>query len=286
VSPLFDSAPALEAERIVSLVPSITEALFALELGPRVVGVTDWCVHPADAVASLPKVGGTKNANIAAIAALAPDLVIANHEENTQRVVERLCEQGFAVWVTYPRTVREGVELLSELALLGATAKVRQRVVAPVDATLRDAEAALADSADAPRVLCPIWRDPWMAPGPDTYIHDLIRLCGGRNLHPEPRREAVSGSAGRPASARNPVPAGTPQRYPKLTLEEIVGLSPEVVLLPDEPYAFGEADAKELAKLDIPAAADGRIHCIDGTWVSWYGPRIRPAIRALRGLLA
>ena len=265
MSPLFDSAPAVPAERIVSLVPSVTEALFALGLGPRVVGVTDWCVHPADAVASLPKLGGTKNANVAAIAALAPDLVIANQEENTQRVVEKLSGQGLAVWVTYPRTVREGAELLSELAVLGATAEARRQVVTPVLEAVEEAEAALTEPVRAARVFCPIWRDPWMAPGPDTYVHDLIRLCGGRNLYPTSE--------------------GPAQRYPKVSLEEIVGLSPEVVLLPDEPYAFGEADAREVARIDIPASASGRIHCIDGTWVSWYGPRIRPAIRALSRLL-
>ncbi len=280
MSPLFDSAPADRAQRIVSLVPSITEALFALGLGPRIVGVTDWCVHPADGVASLPKLGGTKNANVAAIAALAPDLVIANQEENTQRVVEKLSGQGLAVWVTYPRTVREGAELLCELAVLGATAEARRQVVAPVLEAVEEAEAALAEPVRAPRVFCPIWRDPWMAPGPDTYVHDLIRLCGGRNVYPAP--EGPAGSARR-ASSSLQAPA---QRYPRVTLEEIVGLSPEVVLLPDEPYAFGEADAREVARFDIPASASGRIHCIDGTWVSWYGPRIRPAIRALSRLLA
>ena len=107
------------ARRIVSLVPSLTEALFALGLGDRVVGVTDWCVHPADAVAPLPKVGGTKNPSLERIRELRPDLVIANREENRQRDVERLEASGLQVWVTYPRTVREAVELLSALADLG-----------------------------------------------------------------------------------------------------------------------------------------------------------------------
>src|SRR5262245_32712855 len=102
-------------------------------MGERVVGVTDWCVHPADAVAGLPKLGGTKDPDLAAIRALAPDLVIANHEENTKRAVDALRSAGLAVWVTYPRTVREGVALLGELAALGASAAARQAVVAPVE---------------------------------------------------------------------------------------------------------------------------------------------------------
>ena len=97
-------------------------------------------------------------------------------------------------------------------------------------------------------------------------------------IWPAPPRRTCSRSRGGAAPGVS--------RYPKLSLEQVVRLSPEVVLLPDEPYAFGEADARELAEIDIPAAVSGRIHLIDGTWASWYGPRIRPAIRALRELLA
>ena len=249
-------------ERIVSLVPSLTEALFALGLGDRVVGVTDWCVHPADAVARLPKVGGTKTPDLAAVRELKPDLVIANHEENRRTDVTRLRDAGIDVWVTYPRTVREGAELLGELAGLGAGEEAVREVVAPTLEAVARAEAAAAP--DPVRVFCPIWKEPWMVPGPDTYIDDLIRLCGGRSpfaLEPE-------------------------RRYPRLQTAEIVAAAPEVVLLPDEPYAFGPRDAAELARLAIPAAESGRIHLIDGTLVSWYGPRIREAVQTLRGLLA
>jgi len=249
--------------RIVSLVPSVTEALFALGLGERVVGVTEWCVHPAPEVAALPRVGGTKSTDPAAVVALAPDLVIANREENTRRAVERLRAAGIEVWVTYPRTVREGAELLRALAeRLEAPAAARAEVVEPVEAALAAAEAERPEQGL--RVFCPIWRDPWMAPGRDTYIHDLLHLCGGAN----------------PFAHRGD------RRYPRLDLEEVVAAAPEVVLLPDEPYRFGGADAAELGRLEMPAARSGRIHLVDGTLVSWYGPRILPAIRTLRGLLA
>ncbi|RIK99930.1 MAG: ABC transporter substrate-binding protein [Proteobacteria bacterium] len=247
--------------RIVSLVPSLTESLFALGLGARVVGVTDWCVHPADEVESLPKVGGTKDADVAAIAALAPDLVIANHEENTRRVVEKLDAAGLAVWVTYPRTVREGAVLLRELAALGATREAVAAVVEPVEAAIAEAERSL--PAHRTRVFCPIWRDPWMSVGRDTYVHSLLELCGGDNV------TADRGD----------------RRYPLVTLDDVVVAAPEVILLPDEPYAFGPADVAELGRLGVPAARDGRIHCVDGTWVSWYGPRIRTALVRIRSLL-
>jgi ABC-type hemin transport system substrate-binding protein len=250
------------ALRIVSLVPSLTESLFALGLGDRVVGVTDWCVHPADAVKDLPKVGGTKDTDVDAILRLAPDLVIANHEENTKRVVDRLESAGLAVWITYPRTVREGAALLRELAQrLHATRAAIAAVVEPVEAEVAWAE--LMRPATPARVFCPIWREPWMSVGRDTYVHSMIELCGGANVFAD-RAE---------------------RRYPVVTLDDVVAAAPEVIVLPDEPYVFGARDQAELAHLPVPAARDGRIHCVDGTWVSWYGPRIRPALRGLRPLI-
>lgn len=275
MSPILDAAPERHPGRIVSLVPSITESLFAIGLGERVVGVTDWCVHPARELAQLPKVGGTKDAGADAIARLAPDLVIANQEENTRRVVEALDARGIPVWVTYPRSVREGARLLADLLALGAPASARREVVEPVLEAVESAEARRASApGSGPRVLCPVWRDPWMAPSADTYMHDVIELCGGVNVSAGPL----------PATPRR-ARRRAPERYPQLALDEIEALAPDVVWLPDEPYAFGESDRQELARLDLPAARDGRIHLIDGTWVSWYGPRIRQALHVLGDLL-
>ncbi len=248
-------------QRIVSLVPSLTEALFALGLGDRVVGVTEWCVHPAEGVALLPKVGGTKDPDIPSILALRPELVIANREENRRRDVERLEAAGIRVWTTYPRTVRDGVELLAALAGLGAPPARRSAVVDPAMAALTRAEQKRIEGRI--RVVCPIWRDPWMVVGGDSYSHDLITLCGGENVF-----------------------AAASRRYPRVELAEIEAAGPELVLLPDEPYAFGQRDAQEIGALDIPAAHTGRIHLIDGTLVSWYGPRILQAIETLCGLFA
>jgi ABC-type Fe3+-hydroxamate transport system substrate-binding protein len=253
------------APRIVSLVPSLTEALFELGLGPRVVGVTDWCVHPAAAVADLPKVGGTKNPSIARVLELRPDLVIANREENRERDVERLRAAGLAVWVTYPRTVADGVALVRELADLGAPPERAHPLVHSLETAL--ARARSAAPARRTRVFCAIWKRPWMAVGADTYADDLLALCGGENVF----------GAGGPARER---------RYPIVDEQQIAAAQPEVILLPDEPYAFGARDVAELAALATPAAASGRIHCLDGTLVSWYGPRIARAIAEVTALLS
>jgi ABC-type Fe3+-hydroxamate transport system substrate-binding protein len=246
-------------QRIVCLVPSLTEALFALGLGPRVVGVTDWCVHPADAVAPLPKLGGTKTPDVEAILRLRPGLVIANREENTRRDVERLRAGGLDVWVTSPRSVADAVALMRRIAELGERSDELARVVEPLEAAL--AAALARRPRHSTPFFCPIWRDPWMTVGPDTYAHDLLSLCGGRNVFAD-RRE---------------------RRYPIVRAADIAEANPQVVLLPDEPYAFGPGDARDVAEL-APAAA-GRIHLIDGTLVSWYGPRIGQAIAELSGLL-
>ncbi len=248
-------------ERIVSLVPSLTEALFVLGLGDRVVGVTDWCIHPADGVAPLPKLGGTKNPDLDRTLALRPDLVIANHEENTERVVRTIREAGVAVWVTYPRTAKEGAELLRAIAGLGAPDHLVADVVEPVERAVAAAERAAPPVPT--RFFCPIWRDPWMSVGADTFAHSMISLCGGLNVFAD-REE---------------------RRYPIVTLDEVVAAQPEVILLPDEPYAFGDADRGELLGLEIPAARSGRVHLVDGTAVSWYGPRMRRALETLRPLL-
>jgi len=252
---------ARSAKRIVSLVPSVTESLFCLGLGDRVVGITDWCVHPSDRVSGLPKVGGTKNPSVRRILELEPDLVIANREENRKRTVVALRAAGIDVWVTYPRTVRDGVALLRELADLGATAEAVESVVGPVEEAVRAAEVQR-PSRGLP-VFCPVWKNPWMAVGGETYASSLLELCGGANVF------ADLGD----------------RRYPIVELQQVVAAAPEVILLPSEPYDFGPRDILELERWTLPAARNRRIHLIDGTLVSWYGPRIEPAIAAIRALL-
>jgi ABC-type hemin transport system substrate-binding protein len=299
----FGSLAGREFPRIVSLVPSLSEALVVLGLGDRLVGVTEYCVHPRDAFCEIPKLGGTKDSDADAIIALAPHLVIANHEENTARVIRQLAEAGIEIWLTYPRTVREGVRLLRDLAELGATPSAIADFVVPVERAFEEAvERQLLGrrvepvggsptSAPRPKVFCPIWRDPWMTVSSDTYIHDLIELCGGENLFADSFTKAGAMSESREARDKPPESGSQPsarrdRRYPIVDLAQVAALSPDVILLPDEPYAFAEADVNELAELDCPAAREGRIHLIDGTLVSWYGPRIAEAIRVLAGVFA
>jgi ABC-type Fe3+-hydroxamate transport system substrate-binding protein len=247
----LDSTPA----RIVSLVPSITEALFIFGAGDSVAGVTRFCVEPTDVVRDLPKVGGTKDVDVNAVRRLDPDLVIANQEENTREDVEWLIAAGLPVFLTYPRTVAAAIEELKTLAAITGTETTARTIIS-------DATEALAAAKGGPRqtvkVFCPIWRRPWMTIGPDTYVHDMIRVCGGRNVF-----------------------ADSTERYPVTTLEDVAHRGPRVVLLPDEPYHFQEKHREEV----IAALGPDRIHYVDGKALCWYGPRIGPAIRLFNALL-
>ena len=245
-------------QRIVSLVPSWTETLFAFGLADEVVGVTRFCVEPAAAVASVAKVGGTKNPNLREILALQPDLVIANAEENRPQDVERLREKGIAVLVTYPRTVSGAVEsilllgrALSRESQAAALAREIVRIVSSIETSL-----GIWNKLRL-KVFCPIWKKPWMTFNQDTYAHDVLRLMGFLNVF-----------------------GGADERYPRTSLEEALERGPQIVLLPDEPYAFGEADAAEL-KAALPAGLSRRMLLISGRDLHWYGAHMARGLPAL-----
>jgi ABC-type Fe3+-hydroxamate transport system substrate-binding protein len=241
-------------QRIVSLVPSLTEYLFAIGAGERVVGVTDYCTEPAAQVADVPRVRGTKNPDRERVAALRPDLVLVSKEENRERDVLAFEERGIPVYVTDICSVAGALEQLGALAAaLGMVAGA-----APLLGEMRAAlEEQRTRQADTWRVLVFIWRDPWMAVGADTYADDLLAVCGADNL------------------ARH-----LPGRYPRAALADFLALDPDVILLPDEPYRFGEADLAAFAPFaECAAVRDGRVLLCDGALLTWYGPRTAEALR-------
>ena len=248
--------------RIVSLVPSITEILFALGLEGRIAGVTVFCSEPRREVARTPKVGREKDPDLSRIRALAPDLVLANMEENRRDVVEALRADGVPVWVSFPRTLVEGIGLVRELGALTATPEAAEALARPLETALAGVLARAA-VGPRPRVFCPIWRGPYMTVNRDTYVHDVLRTCGADNVF----ADAVA-------------------RYPTVTLEEVRRAAPDVILLPDEPYRFRAAHLADFAPLaDVPAVRSGRIHLVDGKLLSWYGPRIAESLERLPPML-
>ncbi|HSU02183.1 MAG TPA: helical backbone metal receptor [Nocardioides sp.] len=200
------------AARIVSLVPSLTEAL-AASAPDRLLGATDWCTHPTDL--DVARVRGTKNPDLTAIRALSPDLVVANQEENRELDVRRLRDSGVTVWVTRIETVEESLDAMSRLfgEALG------------LDDPPWLVEARSLWSAPAPHrlsVAVPIWRDPWMVVGSPTYTDDLLTRAGLSN-----------------------VLAHHEGRYPTVSAADIDDAGADLVLLPDEPYVFTADDGPE-----------------------------------------
>ncbi|MBL1107577.1 ABC transporter substrate-binding protein [Streptomyces sp. 5-8] len=233
--------------RIVSLVPSLTEAV-AVTLPGALVGVTDWCSHPADLSAA--RIGGTKNPKVDRIVSLAPDLVLANEEENRAADLDALRAAGLDVLVTEVRSVPQALaELARVLTACGAPAR---------PAWLARAEAAWASlpaPAERATAVVPIWRRPWMVLGRDTFAGDVLARLGVDHLH-----------------------AGHPERYPRVPLEELRAAAPDLVVLPDEPYRFTADDGPE-AFWDLPCAL------VSGRHLTWYGPSLTQAPRVLAGAL-
>ncbi|MFF5054999.1 helical backbone metal receptor [Micromonospora sp. NPDC000663] len=225
--------------RVVSLVPSLTEAV-ALTLPGTLVGATDWCVHPADL--DVARVGGSKYPDLDRVRALRPDLVLLNVEENRRADADALRAAGVPVRVTYPRTVAGALTELGEvLTELGAPTE---------PPWLRAARRAWADPRalmPARRAVVPVWRRPWVVLGGDTFAGDVLRRLGVVNAYDD-----------------------HPERYPRPTLADLRGRSPELVVLPDEPYRFTADDGPE-AFSGVPCAL------LSGRHLTWYGPSLAEA---------
>ncbi|WP_374454557.1 helical backbone metal receptor [Nocardioides sp.] len=231
------------ASRVVSLVPSLTEAIVATAPA-LLVGATDWCTHPADL--DVARVRGTKNPDLAAIRGLAPDLVVANMEENRELDVRRLRDAGVPVWVTRIETVDQALASMSRLL---------SEALGVADPHWLVSARALWSEPVARRlsVAVPIWRDPWMVVGSATYTDDLLRRAGLANV--------LSGRDG---------------RYPTVTPDEVDGAGADVVLLPDEPYVFTADDG--------PEAFTTPTRLVPGRLLTWYGPAMVEAHALLANL--
>ncbi len=234
-------------QRIICLVPSLTELLVDLGLKERVIGRTRFCIHPEELVSEIEIIGGTKNPTIEKIRGLNPDLIITNKEENREEDVEQLrefCE----VIVTEIDTISEALDWILKLgSMLNVKSNARTMVH-----TIRELQSKIPKREPIPTAYF-IWRDPWMTIGNDTYIHDVMKAYGLINVF------------------------GEYERYPTTDLDELSKLNPELILLSSEPYPF-KAKHIEVIRKYCP---DSNIELIDGEWFSWYGSRMLTAFQEL-----
>ncbi|MBW8360077.1 MAG: helical backbone metal receptor [Weeksellaceae bacterium] len=237
--------------RIVSLVPSITEALFDFELDETaIVGRTKFCIHPAEKVESVSVIGGTKNLNIRKIKDLKPDLIIANKEENEKNQIDELT-QDFKVWLTDIKNLDDNQKFLTELGeIIGKheLAEKYNKKIADIFADLRYGR--------PKRAAYLIWANPYMTVGADTFIHDIMSRLGFKNIFEDRKR------------------------YPEITVEDLKDA--EYVLLSSEPFPFKEKHAAEL-QLQLP---DSKILLVDGEAFSWYGTHLHKCGHYFKSLIS
>lgn len=231
--------------RVVSLVPSLTEAIAAT--APEILaGATEWCTHPPDL--DVPRYRGTKNPDVRAIIAARPDLVVLNKEENRELDHRRLTQAGIPTWVTVAEDVDGALHSLHRLITIALA-----RPVPPWLTTATGRLAGPPPPVRATAAIC-VWRDPWMVAGPGTFAADLLRRLGIANAY-----------------------AGAPSRYPHVDLPDLQHSDADLIILPDEPYPFAAHDGPE----EFPS----RARLISGRHLTWYGPSLVEAVPVLERAL-
>lgn len=237
-------APHIGVPRIVSLVPSLTELVFALGLGEHLVGRTGFCIHPAQAVRKVAKVGGTKDIKLARILALRPTHVLVNVDENRREDADSLRAAGINLVVTHPLGPTDNLVLYDLLGTIFGVHEAAQQMSAELDRAITSANSAYLDAA-ALQVLYLIWKKPWMSISADTYIARMLALGG---LHA--------------------IAIGSEARYPEVANDAPAWRQIDAILLSSEPYPFREKHQSALRE-----HVSARVMLVDGELLSWYGAR-------------
>ncbi|MFT5284286.1 MAG: iron complex transport system substrate-binding protein [Planctomycetota bacterium] len=245
--------------RIVSLCPSLTELVFDLGCGAELVGITDYCIHPADKVGKVETVGGTKTPDVERIVELAPDLVLLNAEENRREDAESLAEAGIACLSSMPRDAQETADMCRSIASAIGRKTEGEQIAREIEVRTERVQRDAAD-ASAVRFAYLIWRKPWMTVNADTFAHTLLAQAGGVNVF-----------------------ADLETRYPEFTIEALRDAKPDVVFLCTEPFAFEDKHIVELAELTGLPKSTFRI--ADGEYLSWHGSRTPDGIDYAEALI-
>jgi ABC-type Fe3+-hydroxamate transport system substrate-binding protein len=233
--------------RIVSLCPSLTELVFDLGRGAELVGRTKFCVHPADRVGAVEKVGGTKNPKVDRIIALAPDIVLLNEEENRREDAEALDAAGLRCHVSFPRNAPETAAMVRSIAAALDAREAGERIARDIE-TRHERVVSAARGKGTVAFAYLIWREPWMVANGDTFVSAMLAQAGGVNAF-----------------------GGASERYPAITPEELCAAEPALVLMSTEPFPFRESHADELSNLSgLPRE---RFLIVDGELLSWHGSR-------------
>ncbi|RZT00199.1 helical backbone metal receptor [Aquimarina brevivitae] len=244
-------------KRIVCLVPSLTELLVDLGLSDRIVGVTKFCVHPKDLRKDKAVVGGTKSVHFDKIAALRPDIILYNKEENTKEMVTAL-ERAYTVHVSDINTMEEALSCIVDYGTIFGVAQTAKTLVASISEKQKDFQAFSA-ALETKRVAYFIWKDPWIVVGKDTFINHMLKLVKFDNVY------------------------AAKSRYPEITLAELEAITDlDAVLLSSEPFPFKEKHIQFIQQ-KLPNVS---VYLVDGEYFSWYGSRLYKAFTYFKALRA
>ncbi|MEO5782451.1 MAG: helical backbone metal receptor [Ginsengibacter sp.] len=241
-----------QPQKIISLVPSLTELLSYFDLEKEVIGITKFCVHPKTWFTTKTRIGGTKNINVELIKKLQPDLVIANKEENVKEQIEELANE-LNVWVTDVNTLDNALLMINDIGELTYKSHEASALIALIKNEFFNYKKPSLKISSAYL----IWKEPYMTVGGDTFINDMMKCCGLQNIYEDKKR------------------------YPEITLQELQSANCQLVLLSSEPYPFKQKDIDELQKV-LPGK---KIILADGEIFSWYGSRLLEAPQYFKELI-
>lgn len=245
--------------RIISLVPSQTELLYDLGLQEEVIGITKFCIHPGHWFKTKQRIGGTKKVNINKVRALNPDLIIANKEENVKEQIEAL-QQFAPVWTSDISNLEQAINMITQLGQVVNKATEAKSLAEKIKTAFAQLPPLYPQRSinnnQLLRSAYLIWRNPYMAAGGDTFIHDMLNYCGFQNIF-----------------SQQP-------RYPEVKVEQLVAANCQLLLLSSEPYPFKEKHIDEM-QTQLPNTT---IMLVDGEMFSWYGSRLLLAANYFAGL--
>lgn len=238
-------------QRIISLVPSQTELLFDLGLDAEIVGITKFCIHPADKIKDRPIVGGTKTLHLDRIHALQPDLILANKEENTREQIEEL-QRHHSVHVTDINSLADALTMIREVGTLVGREQQAEAMARQIEQSFSELTPPLSTLS----VAYFIWRRPYMVAASGTFIDAMLRAAGFRNAF------------------------AALDRYPEITLDVLQVAQPDLIFLSSEPYPFTEQHVAKFQAL----FSETRVLIVDGELFSWYGTRLLRSVDYFRSL--
>ena len=239
----------IKPKRIISLVPSQTELLCDLGLTDEVIGITKFCIHPNKWFKNKTRIGGTKNIDIDKVKSLQPDLIIANKEENTKTDIEQL-EKIAPVWISDITNLQDALQMIERVGSIVNKAFVANEICDKIKTEFEILNQFVANQLIENLTCCYIiWQKPYMSIGADTFINSMLQLCGLTNIYV------------------------TENRYPEMSIENLIAIKPNVVMLSSEPFPFKEEHLQELQNL-LP---NSKVFFVDGEMFSWYGSRLLKA---------